>query len=494
MKLKKFVSIIAALAITSTVAVGLSGCGGGDEAGNGENVQLTWIQLGDKPADHDLVMAEANKIIQAEIGATLDLQYIDSASFAQKMKLKMASGEPYDICFTGYANNYLNAVEMGGLYDITELVEEVGMNEAVADYYLEAARVDGKIYAIPNVQVMSHPSTIVIETALAEEIGVDVDALSQARIEMDSFEDFKAWMDGMDKVHAKIKAARPDKYTMLPLTYESGLWEPVLNNVVFKRYDGSNKLVLNYETEEYQYANKKVREWYNAGYIRKDVASLTNEGVTAESKRTYCLNQSSWKPGQEISDMKTYEKPQSHIFMHAPYMARENPLATMIGVGANTKNPKKAVEFIKLINSNEELFNLICFGIEGTHYTKNEDGTVKEIEGSGYAGVGTGAWKYGNQFNAYVIEGQPADVWEQTEKMNDESIKSPLLGFVLDTSMIATEVGNMSNVDSEYRAKRMGTADPEEWYDEYCAAMDKAGAHKVLDEIQRQYDEFLASK
>ncbi len=491
MKLKRFVSVIAALAITATAAVGLSGCGNG---GTEEGGELVWIQLGDKPADHDLVMAEANKIIQEELGVTLDIQYIDSASFKNKIQLKMASGEPYDLCFTGYANNYQTAVEMGGLYDITELVEEVGLNEVVADHYLDAAKIHGRIYAIPNVQVMSHPTTIAIETALAEEAGIDVDALSQARCEMDSFEDFKAWMDGMDEVHAKIKAARPDKYTMLPFTYESGLWETLLNNVVLMTYDGSNKLVLDYETEEYQYANKKVREWYNAGYIRKDVASLTNEGITAESKKTYCLNNASWKPGQEISDLQTYGTPQSHIFMHSPYMGMATPVATMIGVGANTKNPKKAVEFIKLINSNEELFNLICFGIEGTHYTKNEDGTVKEVEGSGYAGVATGAWKYGNQFNAHVIEGQPVDVWEQTEKMNEESIKSPMLGFVIDTSMIATEIGNMSNVVAEYSAKRKGTADPEEWYDEFCEKMDKAGAHKVLEELQRQYDEFLASK
>ena len=64
----------------------LTSCG--NDAGNDK---LTWYVMGEKPVDHDMVMAKANEIIEAEIGMELDLQYIDTASYEEKMKLKMAA-------------------------------------------------------------------------------------------------------------------------------------------------------------------------------------------------------------------------------------------------------------------------------------------------------------------------------------------------------------------------------------------------------------------
>ena len=55
----------------------------------------------------------------------------------------------------------------------------------------------------------------------------------------------------------------------------------------------------------------------------------------------------------------------------------------MIGIGKNSKNPEKALKFIELINTNEELYNLICFGIEGKHYYLDENKQVEYIDNSG---------------------------------------------------------------------------------------------------------------
>ncbi len=490
MKLKRFVSVVAALAITATAAVGLSGCGKG---GTEEGGELLWVQVGDKPEAYDEVMAEANKIIQEEIGVTLNIEYLDTASFNEKMKLKMASGEPYDLAFVGYCNNYETAMDMGGLYDITELVEEVNLKEVMPEFYIDAARINGKLGAIPNIQVMSHPETIVFPKDLADEIGLDIEAKSQEMKAIKTFDDFKNALDSFDEIFAKAQAARPDKFTLRNVNWAASQYEGILANVSIKRDGSSDKLVLNYETDEYKYSAQKAHEWYNKGYIRKDIASLTNEGVSVESRKQYLFQEGSWKPGQRASEIKDYGYELAHINISEPYMSRTHPVATMIGVGANSKRPKKAVEFIKLINSNKDLYNLICFGIEGKNYTKNEDGTVTMIKGSGYD-YSSGAWKFGNQFNALVLEGQEPTVWEETEKMNNEALKSPILGFVVDTSMIATEIGNMANTNSEYKAKTMGTVPFESWYDEYCEKMDQAGAHKVLEELQRQYDEWKAAK
>ena len=37
----------------------------------------------------------------------------------------------------------------------------------------------------------------------------------------------------------------------------------------------------------------------------------------------------------------------------------------MTAIGANSKNPETAFEFLKLINTDKDVFNLIVNGIEG---------------------------------------------------------------------------------------------------------------------------------
>ena len=107
--MKKIISGIMAVTMLCGAMTALSGCGNSAKTDD----KLLWYVFGDKPADHDMVMAKANEIIKAEIGMELDLQYIDSASYEEKMKLKMASAEPYDLAFTGYINPFQPPSGMG---------------------------------------------------------------------------------------------------------------------------------------------------------------------------------------------------------------------------------------------------------------------------------------------------------------------------------------------------------------------------------------------
>ena len=168
----------------------------------------------------------------------------------------------------------------------------------------------------------------------------------------------------------------------------------------------------------------------------------------------------------------------------------------MISVGADSKHPKKAVEFIKLINSNADLYNLLIWGIEGVHYTLDEFGRVQATEaGKTVYNLGAGGWKFGNQFNSYPSSTQEADVYELTEKLNNEAEKSPMLGFVPNTDLISNELANITNASAEFKARVLyGTDDPANWFDDYVNKMKESGVEKVKEELQKQYDEFLKTK
>lgn len=492
--MKKLISGILGVTVAASMAAGLSGC----EKTGGNNT-LLWYMLGDKPADHELVMEKANEIIEPKIGMKLNIEYIDGASFNEKMKMKMASQEAYDLAFTGYTNQYHTAVALGGLYDITELIKETELDKVIPEYYLQTATVNGKIYGIPNIQVISNPSDLEIFKSVADDCGIEelfkeIDELSNMHA---SYSNLEKLMGLYSEMFAKIKEKRPDLYTWNPSgnLASNPIYEEVVAGVGFRRDGTSNEFVLLHETDEWKLGVNSIRDWYKKGYIRNDIASKGNALTDAEEIKQVAVRCGTWKPGQEVYIKNMYDEDYIYAWQFNPYVSRTSALLTMISVGGNTKHPKEAVEMIKLLNTDKELFNLICWGIEDKHYTKNEDGTVSEIKDSGYDGVGQNAWKYGNQFNGFVAEGQPSDVWEQTEKMNNEADKSPMIGFVLNTDSIETELANITNVNAEYKARiEFGTEDMSVWYDEYSKKLEQANIKKVRDEIQRQYDEWLEGK
>ena len=499
--MKKIVMVTLVAAMLTTMSAGLTGCSGSQKAGG----TIKMVMVGDKPAALDAVLEKANEIIEPEIGKKLEMEYIDVASFGQKSKMKMASNEKFDIMFTGYVNDYQTAVSLGGLMDITEYIDDIQMSDGevakmsdvVEEYFLESAMVEGKIYGIPNMQVVSNPLCYQMEKKIADECGVDYVGLQETALSIKDLEGSKKYMDMLTNELAKVKAKRPDLYTINPQTVPSfgNLYEDIISYIGIRKDGTSNEIVYIMDTEEFKYGVDKVREWYEKGYIRSDIASKGNSITSTAEKEQYAVMQQTWKPGQNTMFKNERGDEPVYFFSQAPYVNRASALATMLSVGANCRDPKAAVKLIYMINSNKELYNLLVWGIEGVHYTANDDGTAQEIPDSGYNNIATNAWRYGNQFNAYVINGQPLDVWEQTKEMNNNAKKSPAMGFVPKTDSITTEIANITNINSEYKAKiEFGTAPRSEYWDEYMSKLNAAGLEKVIEELQSQYDEFLANK
>lgn len=494
--MKKFISMGLIAATVTSMAVSLAGCK------SGENNNLVWYMLGDKPADHDAVMEKANEIIEPELGMKLDIEYIDGASYAEKMKMKMASGESYDLAFTGYVNGYQTAVSLGGLYDITDLIDNITMkngdkvkiSDVVEDYFLESAMVNGKIYGVPNTQVVSNPSCLFMLKSVADECGFDAEGLEKLAYEVKDLDSTKKYLDAVTDALAKIKEKRPDLYTIVPFTFP-GNYAEVLSRVFYIDKSGeSDEIKVLYDIPEYIYSVDTVRKWFEAGYIRNDIASIGTPS-SVEDKKQYAVTVTSWKPGCDVFDAKDFGGDVVYSKREKPYVGRENPLLTMISVGRNTKHPEEAVKMIYMMNSNKELYNLICWGIEGKHYTKIGENTIKQIEDSGYTEVGSKACLFGNQFNSYLMEGQPENVWEETKKMNDEAEKFPGFGFIPDTDQYSAELANIANTVSEYKAKiEYGTSARDEYWDEFKKKLNDAGVEKVREALQEQYDEFLKNR
>lgn len=474
------------LLMCSALILSSAGCSTKKEGGNsGEITTLTWLLPGDQQSDIQSVIDEVNKITEKEIGADIDMKFIDQGSFSEKMKLNMASNTPFDICFTGYVNNYQSAVNSGGLMDITDMIDKVdGLRDILPDYAWDAAEIDGRIYGVPNMQIYATANALVTYDDISSKYDFDWSKVSH-------IDDIEPYLEMVKNGEKDIYAYRPN-YGIIP--WYSPKYEAFVSEYLAfpKGSTSADDLKYMLDVPEYIHGAEQLWSWYQRGYIRQDALSIGDDTADYQNGK-YAITNMVWKPGAETAEKITTKRENKYINITKPYLTKGGATATMAAVGVNSKNPEKALEFIKLINTNKELYNLVCFGIEGKHYNLDSTGRVISIEKSGYDNQGN-AWKFGNTFNALLTEGQEDNVWEETKRVNEEAEKSELLGFCFDNTKVKTQISSISAIRGEYEVINRGVKDPHTYLDELKGKLKEAGIEQVYDEYKRQLDEYFKSR
>ena len=92
------------------------------------------------------------------------------------MKMNMASGFDYDLCFTSdWLNYYDEAVRNGGLYDLTKYLEDI--KTIVPEDIIKNVSYDGKIYGVPNIQIFAMPLAVKARKDLLEKYNFDLQSI-----------------------------------------------------------------------------------------------------------------------------------------------------------------------------------------------------------------------------------------------------------------------------------------------------------------------------
>ncbi|MBO5454627.1 MAG: ABC transporter substrate-binding protein [Clostridia bacterium] len=498
--MKKFLAIVLAMLMVLSVCTACSKSGGD----NGE-ITLTWYVPGDKYPDTALVVEELNKITMEKIGCKIDLQFIDTGSFQERMNMNMASNSDYDLTFVGYLNQFEPAASKGGLMQLDELLKLApGITETIPEYIRNSGVYMGKTYAIPNMQITAYALAATTPKEYA-------DAFKKATgKDVTTFTNSLQYEDYMEFVKANYPGVYPMRtsYGMGSFRSQDEGWDakdpffrtPLNGGSFYQLYKDSEnkkfKVINGFKEEELTHARMradKLHEYFKKGWIRQDIDSVLDEEAELKQKK-YALWYGTYKPGMdgEASNRYGWETVSTRISS----VSIGSASATMVGIGANCKHPEEAIKFIELMNTDKEAYNLVCFGIEGKHYNKVGDERIELVEGSGYNP--NASWKFGNQFNAYRLPGQPDDVWEQTIEFNnlgyEMSKVNPdvtTLGFTFNQEDIKSTVTKVSEIDNKYMAKKHGSKDPATYWDQMLAEADAAGNQIIIDEYQKQLDAFF---
>ena len=481
--MKKLITLLLAIAMVLPCVA----CKKGGEGADGEIPTIKWIVPGDPEPDVATVMEAANAILAEKLGCKLDLQIIESSAYDERLKLAMSGSGDFDIC---YVNNtsFTDGVSKGGFLCLEDYIDDTKLPELIGEEILKYGEYQNELYAIPNVQIMAYNENIRIQKALADEFGLKEEDVKS----IEDIEPFLQWVK--DNKSGYMPLRYTSRQIRLLEGFEDALYDELVSGAVFAyEEDGKVKVVKATDYPGFWEMSELKNDWYRKGFIRSDVATVYGDDWDDVNNDKYAAWTSSYKPGGiEASNEKAKNQGTAEYIEINPsvgFMSYSAGCPTMTAVNRTTKNPELIMKFLELINSDKELYNIVAFGVKDKHYTMNEEGKITIIPDGGYdANAG---WKFGNQYNAYVIEGQPDDVWEQTKKVNSDAPFSKLTGFKPDLSKIKLEISQIETVKSKYSSVDRGYEEVASYKDAYLKEMTSAGVDKVVEELQKQVDEFL---
>ena len=478
---KRIVCLMLALALCLSMALAHAD-------GTPDHIIVAYLTLGTTPPDLEKVQEAVNERTIPEINVEVELKAVSAYDAFALFPTWLATGERLDLMLP-LLQNFRSYVDQGLLLPLDELIAENAPHlTALIDEgqpICVNSVFDGETYAISTVpNVVGQGGGFVVGAKYVDETDWDYDP---ARIYT---------YDDLSSLFAKIKEKHPDMYpcgvvstskSNSEFVYSSGAVDslggaPSYTGVLMG--EDSTTVVDMFESNQYKDYLAHLRDWYLAGYIHPDAATM--EG--------------------SVDSLKMAGVSAGYFMVSAPVQRKEGDYIIRLselyqpsaGAGGWTvphtsAAPEAAVRFIDLVWSNSDLANLIQWGIEGEHY-------VMLDESVGYIGFpdGVDATNSG-YYNTLGLWGDTRTIYTfsatSTQADNDaytaEAIQHPTqgVGISFDMSNVTNEVAAISAVVAQYiPALESGSVDLDVYYDQFISALKAAGIDTVIAEKQAQFD------
>ena len=455
-------------------------------------IVVTFYVQGPQPRDLRLVEEKVSELTLEKINTTVRLNPISIGDYVQQMNLMLSGNEQVDVLLTRGFWGFAGQVSRGHLLPMDELLEQYGQDikEVLPEEYLQV-RVGGEIYGIPTLRDMASYPGVHMRTELIEKHGIDVSQINS--------------LEGLENALRTIKENEPGIEPLLPSAPGMAMtnmfmWFDSLGDFFgVLPHDSKDLTVVNlYETPEYENFVKTMRNWYTEGLIMSEIATNAEPVGTLYRAGQGFGHISPFRPGTEGVNSRQDGTSLTGAALGEAWSNSISLTSLMWSIPRNAKAPDKAMQFINLMYVDEELVNLLNWGIEGEHYVKVADNVVAYPEGvdasnSRYSVNMPFLW--GNSFLTYIMEGDNPNLWNELQEFNEAANKSKALGFVFDPSPVSTELAALNNVRNEFASGlENGSMDPDRNLPVFIQRLRDAGIDRYIVEKQRQLDDWAAHR
>ncbi|MHB8061031.1 MAG: ABC transporter substrate-binding protein [Ruminiclostridium sp.] len=466
-----------------------------------EEIVIKWMVFGQKYKKSDIIFSAFNNSLQKKFpGTTVEFEVVPKENYKEKWDMKMATNEALDIAWMGNdLFNYTEEVKKGSLMALDYLLATYGENlkREIPNNLWELQVCDANTYGVPIPGALYRKGySLVADEKLVNRYG---DFKKIGNINRSSSyttkECYEAFEDFLYNAKKRGEIGTGVSYQTFGQIADKG-YEGIYgadSPFVIKIFDDKLVVYNKYELESYSAGFQTMASWYQKGYIRKDVADVLDPLSEDGKKNGSILFVDEYgENGTVIDRIPTqYEAVREDLegYKYISYASCRNSTV----IPKSSDNPQRAMEIIDYLVSDEgaPLYKLLANGIKKEDYIVLEDNRIARLrDNNNNLLYGLSQYTIGDVFQNYEVS---LGEFKQLGIYNNDAIRSPLLGFDLDTRMIALEMVKINLIVDKYKGiLSQGISDNwEEVYHEFITKMKDAGSDKVIEEMQKQINIYV---
>lgn len=476
-----------------------------ESEGDVYNIVMEIPTLGSEPSGLAEVEAAINEIVEPEIGVNVTLYPISVSDLKSQTNLMIASGDKLDlVSVIGGLSDYVSKNAFLSLDDLyNQYGQDIKDAEGIA---MAGGYYDGKLYAVPSEEKMVLVDGYFARKDMLDELGF-------------TFEEDKVYTaDDLSKLFKAFKDKYGEGYYGIAGTGSTSNYYSSFHAVDYlgssmntgvligAGFDGDTKVTDLFGTPEYEEFANTMYDWAQSGYFSPD-ASTNTDAATTQIQSGFYLG---YFAGTDIDakmnvsrDCGTEMVP---ITLVDKYCATQKYQSTMWSIPYNCENPEKTFQFLNMLYADNELDNILTYGLEGISYEVVEKG---EVPGQAVIRFADGVNEsnspyhmplhvYGDKSTISVFEPLTLDYYKELKEFNSsvsDKRKSCTLGYVFNAANVSAQKAAVDAVVSQYTGIiSTGAQNPAEILPEFRQALKDAGIEEIVKENQTQLDTWMAEQ
>ncbi len=489
-KLKKFLL----LTISLILVLQITGCTKKNEidtgtvvwrvaaGGNIENMTNEMIEVWQKPLNELLKEKKASyqvKIIpfsnKKENKQIQDLKELKKNGEQTDVITILPESQDYEL--TSWNNTYKHAVENKLLLDLDKWKEKNQkiLEEVLTPYDFELSKIDNRLYDISSNVPMT--SGIMYQKELLDKNGIDIIDIKSSVFE-----------------NSNLLTQVKDKINKIPLNnvyLDPGLWiVSPSDNLVWTKDKGFISLSKSREYKDllYQCITLRQQGLLELESVEESAVSFAASfGRGISTRATFKSLSASQKEFIVVPDES---KPDMNLYWGD----------NKTGIASWSENNKNAEDFLLKLFTDKDIANLIQYGIEGKDYQLDENNHVKVITDK--LGLKIFGYQYTNPKITYSSIYEEDDKIEYSNWFYSKYGEDFPKGFRFEAMPVIKDINIVNKVWNTYFDEQTATGltnklymldvkDIDVFLEDLNKTLDDAGMQKIVDEANRQYQEWL---
>jgi len=478
-----------------------------------------WFMGGTVVDDSDVVEAANARLQELGLNITFNPVWTGGWDMGTPAQIALDTGDAsIDIFWTGsWGLYYPFNTRIGNFVRLDDPSNNLlatygqGMINAIPDFLWEAFTVYGPqgfgIYGFPGYKDFASTSTWDVNNTRLSELGIDFYEL----FDMNGV-NYDVIFDPLfeEAMHRAKEMWGPNFF---PIAHDGGTWARMFSatdhdltgtGLFHFTFDPRNPSQptdflpgFTFEDDRYMRVQERMHHFWNEGFIDPRAAipgeatavflDQRNAGEYLFSVVVYAYGHTAQASNSRGIDARFPRVSDSVI-------STISATGSGFAVSVYSNNQAAAVQFMNAWYTDQILADILAEGVEGTHFSRNADGTITRLEGGRdrYS-----PWRFGmgNIFVLSPLDFDGPDYFDRFYNYNAAGTPTTFLGFTFDNSNVLTELAALAAVRAEFvQVLNTGAADPSTAYPQLVEASMANGLERVRDELHRQLEDFFAQR